>query len=126
MTVEVGYWYASFSDGNAKERLFPLCCFLSIVILHGAIEIILVVNIFQRYKSYPDLVCACYSRYSLQGFFYLYLFFRLRQPRNDLIHVEQGNLFNLTMVVAITQTSALQIEAWWGARGISPGSREMD
>lgn len=59
-------------------NLFLLCCFLSVGFLW--LKIILVVNIFQGYKSFPYLICTCYSRYSLQGFSYLYLFFSLRQP----------------------------------------------
>lgn len=86
---------------------FLLHCFLSMVLLRRSVEIILEVNIFQRYKSFPDLTCACYSRYSLEGLFCLYLFLRLRQPGNYLICGEQGNLFSLTVVGAGTPAFCL-------------------
>lgn len=102
---------------------FLLCCFLSMVLLRRSVEIILVVNIFQRYKSFPDLICACYSRYSLQGFFYFYLFLRLRQPRNylwrarEFVQSDHGRGWD---------PSLLPYRLSRGGVGVPPGSLERD
>lgn len=76
------------------------------------LKIILVVNIFQRYQSFPDLICTCYSRYSFTRLF-KFIFISQPEATGDLSDICRARKFvHFAVVVVVTQLSSLLLEAY--------------